>query len=69
MVPMYPKNKVYSDPNTEYSIEEIRGQRYRERQKLTVEESELLGVELMQESCHEVSIFFVYICNVLYCFF
>lgn len=58
MIPMYPKHKVYSDPNTEYSIEEIRAQRYRERsirEQMAIEEQEILqGVELMQESLHEV---------------
>lgn len=59
MIPMYPKHRVYGDLNTEYSIEEIRAQRYRERslrQQMAIEEQEILqGVELMQESLHEVS--------------
>lgn len=59
MIPMYPKHKVYADPNTEYSLEEIRAHRYRERsirQQMAIEEQEILqGVELMQESLHEVS--------------
>lgn len=59
VIPMYPKHKVYNDPNIEYSIEEIRALRYRERalrQQMAIEEQEILeGVELMQESLHEVS--------------
>lgn len=62
MIPMYPKHRVYIDPNTEYSIEELRSTRYRERsirQQMAIEEQEILeGVELMQESLHEVSLTF-----------
>ncbi|XP_019868054.2 uncharacterized protein LOC109596895 isoform X2 [Aethina tumida] len=33
MIPMYPKDRVYIDPNTEYSIEELRSIRYNSRRK------------------------------------
>lgn len=58
MIPMYPKDRVYIDPNTEYSIEELRATRYKQmslRRQMAIEEQEILeGVELMQESLHEV---------------
>lgn len=34
MIPMYPKAKVYSEINTEYSIEELRAFRYLKRKSL-----------------------------------
>lgn len=63
MIPMYPKNRVYIDPNTEYSIEELRATRYlRMKSRLQVPQLEtcqavqsiLEDVEVMQESLHEV---------------
>ncbi|KAG5889015.1 hypothetical protein JTB14_033944 [Gonioctena quinquepunctata] len=57
-IPMYPKVKVYKDPNTEYSIEEIRGRRYMQKtmtRPLPQAEQEILeDVEFMQESLHEI---------------
>lgn len=65
MIPMYPKDRVYIDPNTEYSIDELRAPRYLRNisNRLHVPQLEtcqavqsiLEGVEAMQESLHEVS--------------
>lgn len=58
MIPMYPKQQVYMDPNTEYSIEELRQVRYRDRNlQIGIKEQEILeGVEMMQESLYEVNL-------------
>ncbi|KAJ8954375.1 hypothetical protein NQ318_011048 [Aromia moschata] len=64
MIPMYPKERVYIDPNTEYSIEELRAPRYirRNDSRLHIPQIEtcqavqsiLEGVEDMQDSLHEM---------------
>lgn len=72
MIPMYPKHRVYCDPNTEYSIEELRAERYSEaiRHQMAIEEQEILeGVELMQESLHEVGFLLVIISEIINSFF
>nr|XP_023012037.1 mitotic checkpoint serine/threonine-protein kinase BUB1 beta [Leptinotarsa decemlineata] len=57
-IPMYPKAQVYRDPNTEYSIEEIRAPKYSQKalsRQLPQEEQQILeDVEFMQESLHEI---------------
>nr|CAH7764423.1 unnamed protein product [Callosobruchus chinensis] len=68
-VPMYPKMRVYARPDTEFSIEELRAERYprglppplpppQQQAVLTprskAEQELLKGVECMQESLHEL---------------
>lgn len=67
MIPMYPKDRVYIDPNTEYSIDELRAPRYLRKINSRLQVSQLNtcqavqpileDVEVMQESLHEVSSF------------
>ncbi|KAJ8920747.1 hypothetical protein NQ315_004887, partial [Exocentrus adspersus] len=63
MIPMYPKDRVYIDPNTEYSIDELRASRYlRNINKFHIPQLEtyqavqsILEEEVMQESLHEIN--------------
>lgn len=57
-IPMYPKERVYIDPLTEYSIEELRAPRYLKmisNHHLSKMEQETDDVEFIQESLGEVS--------------
>ncbi|KAJ8951176.1 hypothetical protein NQ314_007716, partial [Rhamnusium bicolor] len=60
MIPMYPKERVYRDPNTEYSIDELRRLRSQLRRRdpkiatCQTVQSILEDVEVMQESLHEI---------------
>ncbi|CAH0557013.1 unnamed protein product [Brassicogethes aeneus] len=47
MIPIYPKDRVYIDPNTEYSIDELRAHRYR---KKTTKSTSFSNTSLMEHS-------------------